>query len=67
MKNFPTIAGRPVPGPVIVQHVRLRRYLLSLASAAEECANRPELLPVFLGVLAMVPRTVEELERRLAA
>jgi hypothetical protein len=44
-------------------------YLQAIAALAMEVAREPRLLPVFLGVIRLVPRTVEALQRarRLAA
>jgi len=39
----------------------VRRYLLAWQAVVLEVAEQPHLLPVFLNILARVPRTVEEL------
>jgi hypothetical protein len=47
----------------------IRRYLQQLAFAAQETSGDLRLLPLFVGILKLVPETVSELERaeRLAA
>jgi hypothetical protein len=41
----------------------IARYLEGLAALCLETAARPELLPTFLPVLSLVPRTLAELAR----
>ena len=47
----------------------IAQYLAGLASLCMEVSRKPKLLPVFLTILKLVPRTVRELQRsrRLAA
>lgn len=45
----------------------VRRYLLGLLSLCLEVARQPKLLLPFLRNLALVPATIEKLERRRAA
>jgi hypothetical protein len=55
----------------VTGHERVSRYLMALAKVCAEVAAEPRLLPTFLRLIAMVPSTVETLERetrrRLAA
>jgi hypothetical protein len=48
----------------MTQHDRISVYLRGLARLCAKVAARPELLPTFLRVLALVPGTVRELLRR---
>ena len=41
-----------------MRHASVRNYLLSLSRLALEVANRPALLPSFLRIIAMAPRTI---------
>ena len=60
---------RSLPGAADADPARgPRRYLpAGSRSAVLELARRPQLLPVFLRLIAMAPRTVAELQRRRAA
>jgi hypothetical protein len=60
------IESLPAPTP-IRQEDRVNTYLLALGSLCLELARAPQLLPVFLRVIALAPRTIAELrttERR---
>ena len=61
------IKSLAAPTP-IRQDDRVDQYLLALGALCVELARRPQLLPVFLRVVAMAPRTIETLrgERRAA-
>jgi hypothetical protein len=50
-------------GPVPIQRDRVAQYLESLGNLCMECARRPELLPTFLRIIAMVPKTIEAMLR----
>jgi hypothetical protein len=65
MNNLPAIASRPAP--VAIQRDGVAQYLLALASLCAEVAREPRLLPVFLHVIAMAPRTIEQLRTRRRA
>jgi hypothetical protein len=45
----------------MIRRASITGYLLGLAALATEVAARPELLATFLGILALVPRTITEL------
>ena len=68
MSNIHAIAGKSAP-VAIRQDDGVSQYLLALGALTLELARAPHLLPVFLRVIALAPRTVEELrtERRRAA
>ena len=56
------------PRPVTIRPDGVSQYLLGLAALCVEVARNPRLLPVFLRIVARVPRTIESLRsRRLAA
>ena len=49
---------------------RVSQYLRAIAALALEVAEHPELLPLFVRIIALVPQTVAELSRdrrRIAA
>jgi hypothetical protein len=49
-------------------HASVTTYLRAIAALALEVSRRPTLLPMFVAVIKLVPRTIEELlQRRLAA
>ena len=59
---------KSLPQRVMIRHDnRVDTYLLALGALCVELARAPQLLPVFLRLIAMAPRTVAELQRRRAA
>jgi hypothetical protein len=49
---------------------RVRVYLMAVSALCREVADKPWLLPLFIEIVLLVPRTIMELrreERRLAA
>jgi hypothetical protein len=52
-----------------MRHPNISGYLEALGTLCIETSRNPKLLPVFIAVLRLVPRTITELERaeRLAA
>jgi hypothetical protein len=48
----------------MIRQATVTTYLRGLSMLCMECAAQPRLLPVFLRILAMVPSTVAELQRR---
>ena len=59
---------KSLPQRVMIRHDnRVDTYLLALGALCGELARAPQLLPVFLRLIAMAPRTVAELQRRRAA
>ncbi len=59
------IRSLPAPTP-IRQEDRVDTYLLALGALCLELARAPQLLPTFLRLIKLVPRTVAELRRRAA-
>ena len=60
---------KSLPAPTPIREDRVDTYLLALGALCLELARAPQLLPVFLRVIKLVPSTVAELRRseRLAA
>jgi hypothetical protein len=46
-----------------MRHEAIRRYLHALSKLCAEVAAEPRLLPTFLQVLLLVPRTIAELAK----
>ena len=66
MGHKPKNVSATAPTPIPRDHVS--QYLLGLSRLCVEVARNPRLLPVFLRIVARVPRTIESLRsRRLAA
>jgi hypothetical protein len=63
--------SRPPPaGPVTIRRDGVGLYLAALAALCQEVSRKPRLLPLFIRIVALAPRTLAELERsrrRLAA
>ena len=60
---------KSLPQRVMIRHDnRVDTYLLALGALCVELARAPQLLPVFLRVIKLAPRTIEALrsERRAA-
>ena len=53
--------------PPIRRDERVNQYLQALGALCLELAHSPRLLPTFLRVIAMAPKTVSELRQRRAA
>ena len=66
MGNIPKNVGTRVPTP-IRQDDGVSQYLLALGALTLELARAPHLLPVFLRVIKLAPRTIQELRTQKRA
>ena len=59
---------KTLPAPTPIRQDGIAQYLLGLAALCIEVARRPALLPLFLRIIKLAPRTIETLwtERRAA-
>ena len=66
MGNIPKNVGTRVPTP-IRQEDRVDTYLLALGALCVELARAPHLLPTFLRLIKLAPRTIQELRTQKRA
>jgi hypothetical protein len=66
-KNSDTAPAGPNRHPAAEKEMRsdarIRRYLQALGKLCIEVADQPKLVPVFLQILLLVPRTIAELAK----